>query len=192
MHICCTSEPPVLTEGPDPSSTEAWFGALPTDPAALRGQLLSMAKQQAAAASAGLAASGKAAPVAPALSDDDYVYEEANTLLWSPLVQPTLRSALYRVLAQTPGVSVNPNATDPSGRPAIAMTRTDGSAGVQDGRQVHDPSSSTGATEVTFEDPSTGAVLAQVWTVDHDTLTAVYQQATGSDSVPPDPYASAR
>ncbi|MGH2718291.1 MAG: CU044_5270 family protein [Actinomycetota bacterium] len=191
VHTCCTSEPPVLTEGPDPTSTEAWFAALPTDPAALRAQLLSIAQQQAAAADAGLTASGKAAPVAPALSDNDYVYEEANSLLWSPLVQPALRSALYQVLAQTPGVSVNPNATDPSGRPAIAMTRTDGSAGVQDDRVVHNPSSSTDATEVTFEDPSTGAVLAQVWTVDHDTLPAVYQPATGSATIPPDPYTSA-
>lgn len=191
VHTCCTSEPPVLSEGPNPTSAEAWFAALPTDPAALRTQLLSIARQQAAAASAGTAASGKAAPVTPALSDDDYVYEEANTLLWSPLVQPALRSALYQVLAQTPGVSINPDATDPSGRPAIAMTRTDASAGVQDGRQVHTASGANSATEVTFEDPATGAVLAQVWTVDHDTLTAVYQPATGSEVVPPDPYTRA-
>lgn len=190
VHTCCTSQPPVLTQGPDPTSTEAWFAALPTDPAALRAQLLSIAKQQAAAVAAGTAV-GKAEPTAPAVSDDDYVYAEANSLLWSPLVPPTLRSALYQVLAETPGVIVTANATDPSGRPAIAMTRTDASAGTQDGSVVQNPSTSSSATEVTYEDPSTGAVLAQVWTVNHHTLTAVYQPATGSATIPPDPYTTA-
>ncbi|HEU5001639.1 MAG TPA: hypothetical protein VFW71_02525 [Actinomycetota bacterium] len=192
VHTCCTTPPSVLTEGPDPTRSEAWFAALPTDPAALRARLISVAKQQAAQAAAGTGA-GKAVPTAiqPVLSDDDYVYEEANSLLWSPLVQPGLRSALYQVLAQTPGVNVNPNATDPAGRPAIAMTRTDASAGVQAGSVVHNPSGSRAATEVTYEDAARGAVLAQVWTVNHDTLTAVYQPATGSATIPPDPYPAA-
>ncbi|MGH2718173.1 MAG: hypothetical protein ACRDJU_06315 [Actinomycetota bacterium] len=187
IYLIQPSAPPIVTGDPDPTSTEAWFAALPTDPTALRAQLLSIAKQ--AAPGAGTDAAGKVVPSAiqPALSDDDYVYDEASDLLWSPLVQPALRSALYQVLAQTPGVSVNPNATDPSGRAAIAMTRSGDSAAVEAGYQVR---LTTGqpATDTTYEDPSTGAVLAQVWSVNHDTLTAVYQPVTGSATLPADPY----
>jgi hypothetical protein len=181
--------PATLTEGPDPTSTEAWFAALPTDPTALRAQLLSIAKQQSAQSAQQLqqqaAAAGKAvAPNGgqPALSDDDYVYEEADLLLWSPLVQPDLRSALYKVLAGTSGIMINPTATDPAGQPAIAMTRHDDGV----------PSTST-----TYEDPSSGAVLAQVWTQTwtdsdqhsaSDTETAVYQPVTSTDTMPADPY----
>jgi hypothetical protein len=181
--------PATLTEGPDPTSTEAWFAALPTDPTALRAQLLSIAKQQAAEATQQFqqqaAAAGKAvAPGVeqPALSDDDYVYEEADLLLWSPLVQPVLRSALYKVLAGTSGIVINPTATDPAGRPAVAMTRHDDGV----------PSTST-----TYEDPSSGAVLAQVWTQTwtnseqqsaSETETAVYQPVTSTDTMPSDPY----
>jgi hypothetical protein len=165
-----TNAPSTLTEGPDPTSTEAWYTALPTNPAALRSQLLTMAKQQAAKV-------GRVIPPEPALSDDDYVYEEADDLLWSPLVQPPLRSALYKVLAGTSGVTVNPNVTDPAGRPAIAMTRRDNGV----------PSSAT-----TYEDPTSGAVLAQVWSTDSgaETITAVYQPVTSTDTIPVNPYAS--
>jgi hypothetical protein len=174
-----TDEPATLTEGPDPTSTEAWFAALPTDPTALRAKLLAVAKQQAAQAEQTLqqqaAPAGKSvsANVQPVLSDDDDVYQEADTLLWSPLVQPTLRAALYKVLAGTSGFTVHTQATDPSGRAAIAMTRHDN--GVP-------------GTDTTFEDPATGAVLAQVWQEGGDTITAVYQPVTGSVTVPADPY----
>jgi hypothetical protein len=192
VHTGYTGPPPILTEGPDPASTEAWFAALPTDPTALRAQLLSIAKQQATQGKTdapGSAAAGAGVPSAiqPTLSDDDYVYEEANSLLWSPLVQPALRSALYQVLAQTSRVTVNPNATDPAGRPAIAMTRTGGGAGVQAGYLVHNIPGAA-ATLVSYEDPSTGAVLAQVWSEKADTMTAVYQPATSSATIPPNPY----
>jgi len=80
--------PAVLTEGPDQTWTEAWFAALPTDPTALRSQLLSLAKQRAAQAAATMeqqaAQAGKTLPPnagQPQLSDDDYVYQEADTLL---------------------------------------------------------------------------------------------------------------
>lgn len=177
--------PTDITEGPDPTSTEAWFTALPTDPTALRARLLAISKQQAAQAAEEFqqqaATLGKAVPksidVQPTLTDDDYVYQEADDLLWSPLVQPALRSALYKVLAGTSGFTINPNATDPDGRPAIAMTRQ---------------YSGVASTSVTYEDPTTGAVLAQVWTSgtapNVDTITAVYQPVTSTDTVPANPY----
>jgi hypothetical protein len=175
-----TSEPATLTEGPDPTSTEAWFSALSTDPTALRAQLLAIAKQQAAQSAQEFqkqaAQAGKAIPAnaQPVLSDDDEVYQEADTLLWSPLVQPDLRSALYKVLAGTSGFTVTTSATDPAGRPAIAMTRHYN--GVPE-------------TDTTYEDPATGAVLAQVWAESGDTITAVYQPVTSSNAIPADPYA---
>jgi len=184
VHIGYTGPQPVLTEGPDPSSTGAWFSALPTDPTALRAELLSIAKQQGAAAGKELPSS-----LEPAMTDDDYVYEEANALLWSPLVQPALRSALYQVLAQTPGVSVDSKATDPAGRPAIAMSRSGNPVAVIAGQVVH-VTPDNPATDITYEDPSTGAVLAQVWSEAGDTMTAVYQPATGSATIPPDPYSA--
>jgi hypothetical protein len=180
--------PAKLTEGADATSTEAWYQALPTDPTALRAKLLSVAQQQqqqaeatmreqakqALAKNPGLA--GKLGPSAqPQLSDDVLVYQEANVLLWSPLVQPELRAALYRVIANTGGYSVNSNATDPSGRPAVAMTNTS----TVDG---------TPETDVIYEDPSTGAVLAQVWKTGSDTITSVYQPVTTSNTMPADPY----
>jgi hypothetical protein len=174
-------EPSTLAEGPDPTSTEAWFAALPSDPAALRARLLALAKQQAAQAAAEFqqqaAKAGRSLPAdggQPVLSDDDDVYQEADTLLWSPLVQPTLRAALYKVLAGTSGFTVTSGASDPAGRPAVAMTRHYN--GVPE-------------TDTTYEDPTTGAVLAQVWQEGGDTITAVYQPVTSSNSIPTDPYA---
>jgi len=182
VHVGFTGVPPVLSEGPDPTSTEAWFAALPTEPTALRAQLLAIAQQQATQA-------GKGVPgaIQPASSDDDSVYEEATSLLRSPLVLPGLRAALYQVLARTSGVTVNQGATDPAGRPAIVMTRTGSGAGVEFGQVVHNLPGHP-ATDVTYEDPATGAVLAQAWTVGGDTMIAVYQPATGSATIPPDPY----
>ena len=45
------------------------------------------------------------------------VFEQANLLLWNPLVPPALRSAVFKVLAATPGVQVNSHARDDRGRP---------------------------------------------------------------------------
>jgi hypothetical protein len=186
-----TNIPGTLTEGPDATSTEAWYQALPTDPTTLRAKLLSVAQQQQQQAEQEMAEQAKEAlaknpslagklgskltPKQPQLSDDVLVYQEANLLLWSPLVQPQLRAALYRVIANTGGYSLNSNATDPSGRPAVAMTNTS----TVDG---------TPETDVIYEDPSTGAVLAQVWKMGTDTITSVYQPVTTSNTVPSDPY----
>jgi hypothetical protein len=180
--------PSVLTGVSDPTSTAAYYAALPTDPAALRATLLTIAQQQQdqahaqmsqQAATAGKALAGPVELATP--TDDDLVFEEAVDMLWNPVVQPGLRSALYKVLAGTSGVIINPQSTDPDGRPAIEMSRRD--AGV--------PSSST-----TYEDPTTGAVLAQIWSTtgstpsDTDTITAVYQPVTSSNTMPSDPYGS--
>jgi hypothetical protein len=209
-----TDAPAVLTEGPDPTSTEAWYAALPTDPVALRAKLLSIAEQQAGQAAQAMqqqqqqaeATTGKAFPKSigaqPTPTDDDYVYQEADELLWSPLVSPTLRSALYKVLAATSGFSITTGVTDPAGRPAIEMTRH--YTGIPE-------------TDTTYEDPTTGAVLAQVWVSggqngppnspsaaqaaaqghgtatnysESETITAVYQPVTSSNTIPPNPYAN--
>jgi hypothetical protein len=179
--------PSTLTEGPDPQSTAAYFAALPTDPTALRAQLLAIAKNQQSQAQAfftqqakqegltGAQLRGKLAQ--PQVSDDDLVYETADDMLWSPLVSPQLRASLYQVLAGCNGVSTNQNATDPSGRPAVAMTHSTTIDG-------------TPETDVTYENPQTGAVLAQTWTTGSDTITSVYEPVTSSDSVPADPYPS--
>ena len=54
-------------------------------------------------------------------SDDDKVFQQASYLLWNPLVSPSLRSALFKVLATVPGVQVNPSTRDSLGRPAIEL-----------------------------------------------------------------------
>jgi hypothetical protein len=179
--------PSELTEGATRTDTEAWFVALPTEPGALRARLLQMTKAQQRQANAMMrrkrkleareSGSDQALPkiAAPRPSDDDLVYEEANDLLWSPLTPPALRAALYKVLAGTSGFTVEANATDPSGRPAVAMTRSTTVDGALE-------------TDVTYEDPSTGAVLAQVWKTGSDTITAVYQPVTSTDTMPSNPY----
>jgi hypothetical protein len=184
-----SNAPSELTEGPDRTDAEAWFVALPTKPAALRARLLHMAKAQQRQGNAMMrrkrkleareSGSHQALPkiAEPRPSDGDLVYEEANDLLWSPLTPPALRAALYKVLAATSGFTVDANATDPSGRPAVTMTR-------------HTTLDGTAETDVTYEDPSTGAVLAQVWKTGSDTITAVYQPVTGTDTMPSNPYGS--
>jgi hypothetical protein len=184
-----TDAPAQLTEGAQRTDTEAWYVALPTRPAALRARLLRMAKAQQRQANAmmrrkrkleaRLLKSHQAVPLPkvaqPRPSADDLVYEEANDMLWSPLTPPALRSALYKVLAGTSGFTLDTDATDPNGRPAVAMTRsTDLGA--------------TAETDITYEDPSTGAVLAQVWKTGSDTITAVYQPVTSTDTMPSNPY----
>ena len=146
---------PVTRHG---SPTRAEFAVWPTNPAKLRALLVSQAGQ-----TVGLDINGVT------LTADDLVFQEATTWLWNPLLSPALRSAMYKVLAATPGVTVKTATTDRAGRPAIEITRYDGFAG----------------EESTFESPATGAVLEQDFS---DAGPAVYAAATGYATVPANPY----
>jgi len=140
------------------SPTRAEFAAWPTNPAKLRALLVSQ----------GGPAVGE---VIQGVTDtaDDVVFEEATNWLWNPLLSPALRSAMYKVLAATPGVTVKTGTTDQAGRPAIEISGYDSFAGVED----------------TFESPSTGAVLEQYF----GSLVgpAVYAAVTGYATLPANP-----
>jgi hypothetical protein len=161
------------------SPTAAQFDAMPTGTAALRALLLKQAKEQQAQAIAvqqrDLARAGKKAVIhQPRLTDDDFVFEQATTLLWNPLVGSELRSALYKVLAATPGVRVDDHARDDLGRPAVEISRT---------------ATATGIEDQTFENPKTGAVLETAFVYQDGTKgTDLYLSVTSRDTVPPNPY----
>ncbi|MGH3152764.1 MAG: hypothetical protein ACRDOB_18815, partial [Streptosporangiaceae bacterium] len=148
---------------------------------ALRALLLTQAKQQQAQAVAEeeriMAEHGKkaAVPTPVKLSDDDYVFDQATTMLWNPLVGPALRAALYKVLATTPGVQVRTGARDGLGRAAVEISRYEIAARVN---------------EETFEDPGTGAVLETAFVYRGDTPegTDLYLSVTGHRTLPPDLY----
>jgi hypothetical protein len=163
------------------SPTAAQFDAMPTEVAALRSLLIKQGKEQQAQ---GIAAEqkemkdhGKKGTVSqPHLTDDDWAFDQATTLLWNPLVGPQLRAALYKVLADTPGVRVDNNARDGLGRTAVEISRT---------------ATSTGIEDQTFEDPKTGAVLETAFVYqDGNTGTDLYMPVTSSNHVPPNPYQS--
>jgi hypothetical protein len=171
--------PSVLPVARYDSPTAAQFDAMPTGTASLRDLLLKQAREQQAQAIAGqqreLATAGKKAVVRqPRLTDDDWVFEQATTMLWNPLVGPGLRAALYKVLADTPGVRVNSHARDDLGRAAVEISRT---------------ATATGIEDQTFENPKTGAVLETAF-VDPDGSkgTDLYLSVASRDTVPPDPY----
>jgi uncharacterized lipoprotein YmbA len=149
-------ELPVARHG---SPTKAEFTAWPTSPAALRALLLVQGKQQVA----------DQVEVAGQTSDD-LVFQQASNWLWNPLISPALRSALYKVLAATPGVMVKAGTTDSTGRPAIEISRFN---------------SVTKEDTATFENPSTGAVLESL---SSDGGSSVYQSITGYASLPGNPY----
>jgi hypothetical protein len=140
------------------SPTRAELAAWPTNPAKLRALLVRQAGQ-----TVGLDINGVTETA------DDLVFQEATTWLWNPLLSPALRSAMYKVLAATPGVTVKTATTDRAGRPAIEITRYDSFAG----------------EESTFESPATGAVLEQDFS---DAGPAVYAAATGYATLPANPY----
>ena len=161
------------------SPTAAQFDAMPTGTASLRALLLKQAKEQQARAIAEqqreTATAGKKAVVRqPRLTDDDWVFEQATTMLWNPLVGPDLRAALYKVLADTPGVRVNSHAKDDLGRAAVEISRT---------------ATATGIKDQTFENPKTGAVLETAFAYPDGTKgTDLYLSVTSRDTVPPNPY----
>jgi hypothetical protein len=148
--------PAVLQAAKGTSPTTRQLDAMPTSPAALRGFLLAQAKQQLAQAYAlGQRAAKlrsqekakiKALQAQP--TDDDLVFEQAADLLWEPDLSSALRAAVYKVLADTPGVTVKTGVTDSAGRPAVEISRV-----------------STAAKDdvETFENPRTGATLESAW-----------------------------
>ena len=153
---------------------------MPTRTASLRALLLKQAKEQQAQAIAEqqkeLKAHGKKGAVIhqPQLTDDDWVFEQATMMLWNPLVGPDLRSALYKVLATTPGVRVDSQARDDLGRPAVEISRYDAATRVDD---------------QTFENPKTGAVLETAFVYQDGTKgTDLYLSVTSHSTLPPNPY----
>ena len=129
------------------------------------------------------------------VSDGDKVFQQASGLLWNPLIGPGLRSAIFRVLAATPGVTVKPSARDMTGRRAVKISRTD------TGGWSHDRSD--GITYAMYESPATGAVLETTITYPpgsdivtpqdpngmvKDVNATVYLSITRSSTVPTDPY----
>lgn len=180
-----TPAPPGVLNAPAGSSpTRAQLDALPTDPTALRATLLAQAKQQISQAQQLIEQKLKLehakAPIAvpkadPGLTDDDLVFEQATDLLWEPDLSPQLRSAVYKVLADTPGVTVQTGAKDSSGRPATEISRYQ----------------AAGKTTVeTFEDPATGATLESAWRSPGSFDEDLYLSTTYSNTIPADPYQS--
>jgi hypothetical protein len=181
------------------SPTAAQFAALPTGLSALRAALITQWNNQnkpvESPLSRALKAAGHPIPLAAPVSDNDKVFQQASDMLWNPLVDPALRSALYKVLAAVPGVTVNPSARDSTGQPAVEISRVD-TSGLPDGK-------SDGETYTTYESPATGATLESTITYPpgSDIVTpqdpngdstvvdsTVYLEVTWSSTIPVNPY----
>lgn len=174
--------PAVLRAAKGTSPTTGELDAMPTSPAKLRAFLLDQAKTQLTQAYAWQAQQAEKAgkkiptpfPKGPMPTDNDLVFEQAADLLWEPHLSPALRAALYKVLADTPGVQVKPGTTDSAGRPAIEISRTD---------QV------SKAKVETFENPKTGATLESAWVEPSgEFLEDLYLSITYTNHIPPNPY----
>ena len=183
------NELPVYVHG---SLTAAQFAALPTDPVALRTTLIKeglepplQGKLQRAIgtyySARPLIGKTNAEPVTFAEHEGNALFAEATDLLWNPLVAPSLRSALYKVLATTPGVVVDPYARDALGRSAVRISTLD---------------DETKLLLATYESPATGAVLESTFmdllgpvTTRNLTLGSdIYLSISWSDSIPPNPF----
>jgi hypothetical protein len=163
-------------------TTQAQYDAMPTGTAALRSFLLAQSRQQTAQAQqelkqkAGQAGKQlKAFPAQPQIDASTLVYEQATYTLWSPLLSPALRAALYKVLASTPGVVVKTGVKDAMGRPAVEIS--------------HYNSWAREYTEV-FQDPATGATLESAEVSRSGALEGsdLYLSITRSNTIPPNPY----
>jgi hypothetical protein len=174
--------PAVLQASAGTSPTVRQLDAMPTSPAALRAFLLAQAKQQLAQAYAAEAGQAKRAgkkiatprPAGPQPTDNDLVFEQAADLLWQPDLSPALRAAVYKVLADTPGVTVKSGVTDSAGRPAVEISRVD---------QVAQEDVET------FENPKTGATLESAWRESSGALLEdLYQSISYTNHLPADPY----
>jgi hypothetical protein len=174
--------PAVLNAPADSSPTTAQLDAMPTSTAGLRAFLLTQAKQQLNQAHAEMAQMAKKAgkniaspvPKGPQPTDNDLVFEQAADLLWEPDLSSALRAAVYKVLAETPGVQVRTGATDSAGRPAVEISRV-----------------STFAKEKveTFENPRTGATLESAWLEPTgEFLEDLYLSISYTNHLPANPY----
>ena len=173
--------PTRLTSPAGSSPTLAQYRAMTTDPAKLRALLLAQAEQQQKQADISLSGT-KHIHVRPETSDD-LVFQQATNLLWSPLLTPALRAAVYKVLAATPGVVVKTGVVDSAGRPAIEISRFD----------------AVGDTNyATFENPSTGATLETLVTVPYNGPSQggggyyrdLYHSISYTNTMPANPYGS--
>lgn len=155
--------PPVLFDKAG-MPTAAQLAAYPTNAASLRTFLVRQARQQQAYAERQMLAQlrqaerkdGKRLRAAleskkatiikdqPKETSDDWAFSQAAMTLWNPAISPALRSALFKVLAATPGIQVNSHARDSLGRPAVEISRYDSEAHY---------------TEAVFEAPDASRVL---------------------------------
>jgi len=158
--------PAVLKNGTGTEPTNAQLDALPTSTEALRAALLAEAIQQ----------DQPSFMMGPKPTDDDMVFEQAAQVLWDPNLSSDLRAALYKVLADTPGVQVKTDATDSSGRPAVEISRYE----AWSKQEVE-----------AFEDAKTGATLESAWVGPSANYAEdLYLSVTYTNTVPPDPYKS--
>jgi hypothetical protein len=162
------------------SPTQAQYNAIPTDTAALRKLLIrqfyqqrrqaraAMLKQVAKEKKLGRPVRGKAVMSQPKIGDDDIVFEQATDMLWSPLVGPSLRAALLKVLEEMPAIRVDPSATDAAGHPAVEISRVD----------------SFGETIAVYENPSSATVLETSFAGPTGNGSDLYLSVTSSDTPP--------
>jgi hypothetical protein len=176
-------QPPAVLNAPaDSSPTTAQLDAMPTSTAGLRAFLLTQAKQQLNQAYAEMAQRAKKAgkkiatpiPKGPQPTDNDLVFEQAANLLWEPHLSSALRAAVYKVLADTPGVQVKSGVTDSAGRPAVEISRV---------------ASFAKENVETFENPRTGATLESAWLEPTgEFIEDLYLSISYTNQIPANPY----
>jgi hypothetical protein len=159
--------------------TAAEYAALPRDPSALAAVLIKQANADLAAAQKSLPpekAGPSPQPIADHRTDADKVFEQAAMMLWNPLVQPSLRASLYRVLADTDGVQVDANARDSRGREAVLLR--------------HTSTSSDGYTISVYQDQATAQTLQTTYLFGAPASASsdIYLSVKRSNAIPTNPY----
>ncbi len=62
----------------------------------------------------------------PKVSVDERAFQRASDVIEASLAAPAVQAAVFRAVAQMPGVTVTPGAVDAAGRHGIAVTRNEG------------------------------------------------------------------